>query len=110
MVQQRRFEERLKNPIKRWKFSEMDLLSRHKWNEYSKAKDEMLSHTDTEFSPWYIVNSDKKRATRLNCISHLLSMLPYKELNYPEITLDKVEPPEIERPPMQSLRFVKEVY
>mgnify|MGYP000073362070 CR=1 FL=1 len=109
-VQQARFEQRLSNPVKRWKFSEMDLESRHKWNEYSVAKDLMLQHTDTEFSPWYLVDADDKRRARLNCIRHFLSQLAYGELCYPEIKLDKVRPPTLSRPDHDGYHHVEKFY
>lgn len=78
--QEKRFLERMKNPIKRWKLSPMDIESRERWVEYSKAKDAMLKHTDTKTAPWYIVNADNKKKARLNCIAHLLRQIPYKDL------------------------------
>ena len=80
--QERRFKNRINDPTKVWKLSPMDLESRDKWVEYSKAKDEMFTYTDTKISPWYVVDADDKERARLNCISHLLTMIPYKELNY----------------------------
>ena len=77
--QEKRFMERAQNPIKRWKLSPMDLESRNRWVEYSRAKDEMMIHTDTPESPWFVVEGDHKRAARLNCIAHLLSSIPYEE-------------------------------
>ncbi|MCG6282472.1 polyphosphate kinase 2, partial [Vibrio diabolicus] len=75
--QEKRFLERIKTPIKRWKFSPMDLESRHRWVDYSKAKDKMFAYTDTKHCPWWVVPSDDKRRARLNCISHLLSQIDY---------------------------------
>src|SRR2546430_6750907 len=75
--QQRRFEARISDPVRQWKLSPMDLESFRRWYEYSRARDEMLKATDTKHAPWYIVRSDDKRRARLNCISHLLSMIPY---------------------------------
>lgn len=80
--QERRFKNRINDPTKVWKLSPMDLESRDKWIDYSKAKDEMFTYTDTKISPWYVVDADDKERARLNCISHLLNMIPYKELNY----------------------------
>ncbi|MEZ4908855.1 MAG: polyphosphate kinase 2 [Saprospiraceae bacterium] len=80
--QERRFKNRLKDPTKVWKLSPMDLESRNKWVEYSKAKDEMFTYTDTKISPWYVVDADDKERARLNCISHLLTMIPYEALDY----------------------------
>ena len=76
--QENRFRERITDPLKRWKFSQMDLEARSRWIEYSKAKDEMFSYTDTKTSPWFVVNADDKRKARLNCISHFLSMIPLR--------------------------------
>lgn len=109
--QERRFQSRIDDPTKRWKLSNMDLASREKWVEYSKAKDEMFKYTDTKQSPWYVVPADNKKRARLNCISHLLSMIPYKELKHEKIVL----PPRKEdegyvRPPFSDQTFVPEVY
>ena len=85
--QEVRFQERMRNPIKRWKLSGMDIESRRHWVDYSRAKDTMLAETDTKISPWYVVNSDDKKKSRLNCIAHLLSKVPYKDLKPVEIEL-----------------------
>jgi len=77
--QKRRFEARITDPLRQWKLSPTDLCSRSRWFDYSRARDVMLEATDTEFAPWYIVPSDDKRRARLNCISHLLSLIPYKK-------------------------------
>jgi polyphosphate kinase 2 len=77
--QKRRFEARIEDPLRQWKLSAMDLPSRRRWYEYSRARDAMLKHTDTRQSPWYIVDSDDKRRARLNTIAHLLSLVPYKK-------------------------------
>lgn len=90
--QEVRFQDRMRNPIKRWKLSAMDIESRRHWVDYSRAKDVMFAHTDTKVSQWYVVNSDNKKRARLNCIAHLLSRVPYNDLN----------PVEIELPPRQS--------
>lgn len=105
-----RFKERLSNPTKRWKFSEMDFKSRDLWKEYSEAKDRMLSHTNTDFSPWFLVNADDKRRARLNCISHLLSQIDYKEIKYASITLQEIKIEEAKRPPKETVNFIKESY
>jgi polyphosphate kinase len=78
--QKRRFEARIEDPLRQWKLSPTDLCSRSKWFEYSRARDVMLEGTDTEYAPWYIVPSDDKRRARLNCINHLLGLIPYKKL------------------------------
>jgi len=109
--QERRFQARLIDPTKRWKLSPMDLESRAKWLEYSKAKDTMFAFTDLKLVPWYVVNADNKKRARLNCIQHLLSLIPYEELEPDEIVL----PPRQQdigyvRPPMSEQTFVPEVY
>ncbi len=87
--QKRRFEARIEDPLRQWKLSTMDLPSRQRWYEYSRARDMMLDATDTAHAPWYIVRSDDKRRGRLNCISHLLSMIPYKSAPRPKAELPK---------------------
>ncbi len=90
--QERRFQARIEHPTKRWKISPMDIESRTRWDEYSRAKDEMFAYTDIKQAPWYVVESDDKKRARLNCIHHLLSMLPYR---------DHIRPP-IELPPRRQ--------
>ena len=109
--QERRFRRRITEPTKRWKLSPMDLESRKRWVEYSKAKDEMFAHTDIKQAPWYVVNADSKKRARLNCIKHLLSMIPYKDLTPAPIDL----PPRQDaqgyvRPPLDDQTFVPEDY
>ena len=87
--QKRRFEARLTDPLRQWKLSPMDLPSRRKWFEYSRARDRMLRATDTKWAPWRIVRSDDKKRARLNCIAHLLKLIPYKRLPGPKIKLPK---------------------
>ena len=87
--QQRRFEARIKDPLRQWKLSPMDLASRSKWFEYSRARDIMLKATDTEWAPWIIVPSDDKRRARLNCIRHLLKAIPYEAAPRAEVKLPK---------------------
>jgi len=109
--QERRFQSRINDPTKRWKLSPMDLHSRDKWVEYSKAKDEMFAYTDTKNSPWFVVPSDDKKRARLNCISHLLSVIPYKDMT-PE-TFELPERPDgrgYVRPPMEEQTFVPQKY
>ncbi len=109
--QEKRFQSRLVNPLKRWKLSPMDLQSRSRWAEYSKAKDEMFAHTDIKQAPWYVVKSDVKKHARLNCIAHFLSMIPYEDL-----TPEKIKLPERQagigyvRPPMSDQTFVPDEY
>jgi polyphosphate kinase len=85
--QKRRFEARITDPLRQWKLSPTDLCSRSRWFDYSRARDVMLEATDTEFAPWYIVPSDDKRRARLNCISHLLSLIPYKKVSRKKVKL-----------------------
>lgn len=109
--QEKRFQGRIDHVIKRWKLSPMDLQSRDKWLEYSKAKDEMFAYTDTKHSPWYVVQSDDKRRAHLNCISHLLSLIPYEDLTPPEIVLPKRKDMKgYVRPPITDQTFVPSKY
>jgi polyphosphate kinase 2 len=109
--QERRFQSRLEEPHKRWKLSPMDLESRSRWLEYSKAKDEMFAHTDIKQAPWYVVNSDIKKHARLNCIAHLLSMIPYEDLTPEPIELPKrTASTGYIRPPISDQTFVPEIY
>src|SRR5436190_1316312 len=85
--QKRRFEARIDDPVRRWKLSAMDLPSRERWYDYSRARDLMLKHTDTRIAPWYIIRSDDKRAARLNAIAHVLDVIPHKKLPYKKVTL-----------------------
>jgi polyphosphate kinase len=87
--QERRFEARIKDPLRQWKLSPMDLESFRRWYEYSRARDKMLEATDTKHAPWYIVRSDDKRRARLNCISHLLRLIPYKKAPREKVRLPK---------------------
>jgi polyphosphate kinase 2 len=108
-VQEARFQARLNDPTRRWKLSPMDLQSRMRWVEYSRAKDEMFRHTDIKQAPWHVVNSDDKKRARLNVINHLLSEIPYEDL-----TPEKIElPPRQDdagyiRPPLTDQTFVPE--
>ncbi|MCB1356613.1 MAG: polyphosphate kinase 2 [Maritimibacter sp.] len=109
--QERRFQKRLTDPTKRWKLSPMDLESRKRWVEYSRAKDVMFSHTDIKQAPWYVVNSDIKKHARLDCISHLLSQVPYQDVTPEEIVLEE-RPPQTGyvRPPLEEQNFVPETH
>jgi len=109
--QEHRFQARIDDPTKRWKLSPMDLESRSRWIEYSRAKDEMFKYTDIKQAPWWVVNSDDKKRARLNCISHLLTMIPYEDLTPEPIEL----PPRQDdigyvRPPISDQTFVPEIY
>ena len=109
--QERRFQARIDDPTKQWKLSPMDLQSRSRWVEYSKAKDAMFSYTDTKQSPWYVVNADDKRRARLNTIVHLLSRIPYEEVKHEKIKLPPRQDQEgYVRPPITDQTFVHEVY
>ena len=109
--QERRFQKRLTDPTKRWKLSPMDLESRKRWVEYSRAKDVMFSHTDIKQAPWYVVNSDIKKHARLDCISHLLSQVPYQDVTPEEIVLPERQPNVgYVRPPMADQTFVPELW
>lgn len=87
--QERRFEARIDDPLRQWKLSPMDVESWTRWYDYSRARDRMLDATDTEYAPWYIVRSDDKKRARLNCISHLLSLIPYEEVSQKKVKLPK---------------------
>jgi polyphosphate kinase 2 len=109
--QERRFKARMEDPTKRWKLSPMDMESRRRWVEYSKAKDAMFASTDIKQAPWYVVNADSKPRARLNCIRHLLNQIPYQDLTPEKIVL----PPRQDdggyvRPPITDQTFVPEVY
>jgi polyphosphate kinase 2 len=108
--QERRFQDRIDDPTKRWKLSPMDLESREHWVEYSRAKDAMFAHTDTKQAPWYVVEADDKRRARINCISHLLGLISYEDLTPEPVVL----PPRRDdgayvRPPMSEQTFVPDV-
>jgi polyphosphate kinase 2 len=109
--QENRLKDRVSNPAKRWKFSEMDLKSWNKWEEFSKAKDNMFKYTDTKINPWWNVESDDKKKARLNCISHILSMIDYQDVTPKPIEL----PPRrivnnYIRPPQEELSIVPNKY
>jgi polyphosphate kinase 2 len=109
--QEARFQSRIKDRTKRWKLSEMDVESRANWVEYSKAKDIMFAHTDIKQAPWYVVNADDKRRARLNCINHLLSMIPYEDIPPEEIVLPtRQREVGYVRPPIEDQNFIPEVF
>jgi polyphosphate kinase 2 len=87
--QEARFNARIADPLRQWKLSPMDLPSRTRWYEYSKARDQMLEATDSEHAPWYILRSDDKKKARLNCIAHLLSLIPYEEVPREKVKMPK---------------------
>ncbi|MBL8399064.1 MAG: polyphosphate kinase 2 [Candidatus Accumulibacter sp.] len=109
--QERRFQKRIFHPEKHWKLSPMDLESRARWVDYSRAKDAMFAHTDIKQAPWYVVDGDDKKRARLNVISHLLSMIDYEDLTPEPIVL----PPRQDehgyvRPPLSDQTFIPEIY
>ncbi len=109
--QEARFQDRIKDRTKRWKLSDMDMASRANWVDYSKAKDIMFAHTDIKQAPWFVVNADDKKRARLNCINHLLSVIPYEDIPPEPIGL----PPRQKevgyvRPPIEDQNFVPEVF
>ena len=109
--QESRFQQRIDDPTKRWKLSPMDLQSRARWVEYSKAKDDMFRHTDIKQAPWHVVNADSKRRARLNVISHLLTVIPYEDLTPEPISLPPREPEKgYVRPPIDEQSFIPEPY
>ena len=109
--QELRFQSRLQTPVKRWKLSPMDVESRAKWIEYSKAKDRMFDYTDIKQSPWHVVPSDDKKRARLNCISHILSQIPYEDITPEPIELEpRVENSGYVRTPFDEQNFVPDLY
>ena len=108
--QARRFERRRTDPLRQWKLSPMDLQSRARWVEYSKAKDDMFRHTDIKQAPWFVVPSDDKRRARLNCISHLLSAIPYQDIVPDPVTIPEREPISYIRAPHDDQTFVEQLY
>ena len=109
--QERRFKNRLEDPRKRWKIGPIDIASRAHWFDYSRARDEMLKHTDTDEAPWYVVGADIKRHARLNCIHHLLQTIPCQEIPDEQVELpDLQKDPSYRRPPVDSMTWVPEVY
>ena len=110
--QKRRFEARIDDPLRQWKLSPMDLPSRTRWFEYSRARDMMLKATDTKSAPWYILNSDDKKRARLNCIAHLLKLIPYKKVPREKIKLPKrsMKGAYDDQATLKGRRFVPERY
>jgi polyphosphate kinase 2 len=110
--QQQRFEARVNDPLRQWKLSVMDLPSRKRWYDYSRARDLMLKHTDTKIAPWYIVRSDDKKAARLNVISHVLKRIPYKRIRRDKVALPKRSTKNAydDDRTIRHRRFVKERY
>ena len=110
--QERRFEARIEDPLRQWKLSPTDLCSRSRWFEYSRARDLMLEATDTDFAPWHIVRSDDKRRARLNCITHLLGMIPYKKVRRKKVKIPKRSTKHAydDQATIKNRRFVPERY
>jgi len=110
--QERRFNARIKDPLRQWKLSPMDLPSRTRWYDYSRARDKMLQATDTEIVPWHIVQSDDKKRARLNCVSHLLSLIQYEQVPREEVKMPKRSKKGAydDQASLQGRKFVPEVY
>ena len=108
--QTRRFLARIKDGRKIWKLSPMDLESHRRWYDYSRARDEMMAATDTETTPWYVVDADDKRRARLNCITHLLSLIPYEDVPRKKVKLPKRQKPNGYQPPAHPVRCVPTAY
>ncbi|MGB8062443.1 MAG: polyphosphate kinase 2 [Candidatus Sulfotelmatobacter sp.] len=108
--QERRFQDRMNDPTKRWKLSPMDLESRRRWAEYSRAKDEMFAVTDIKQAPWYVVDAENKKCARLNVIRHLLSLIPYRDLTPERLKLPSLDKTKYVRPPIQEQNFIPQVY
>src|SRR5262249_12075404 len=110
--QERRFAARIEDPLRQWKLSPTDLESRRRWYDYSRARDRMLEVTDTAHAPWYIVRSDNKRRARLNCIAHLLSLIPYDKVPRPKVAVPTraTEHEYNDEAPLRRRRFVPERY
>ncbi len=108
--QERRFQARVHDPMRRWKLSPMDLESRARWVAYSRAKDEMFRYTDIKVAPWYVVEADDKRRARLNCIAHLLSLIDYEDLTPPPLELPPRSEDAYLRPPIEEQTFVPNAY
>src|SRR3954447_7764992 len=108
--QERRFQDRIRDPTKRWKLSPIDLESRRRWAEYSRAKDEMFAVTDIKQAPWYVVNAENKKCARLNVIRHLLSLIPYEDLTPQRLKLPCLDKTKYVRPPVEDQNFIPEIY
>lgn len=108
--QTRRFKQRIEDPRKLWKLSPMDLEAHRRWYDYSRARDDMLAATDSEHAPWHVVQSDNKRRARLNCISHLLSLIPYKDLPRKKVKLPPRQKSDGYQPSQHSYRYIPEQF
>ena len=108
--QERRFQGRMRDPTKRWKLSPIDLESRRRWAEYSRAKDEMFAVTDIKQAPWFVINAENKKCARLNVIRHLLSTIPYGDLTPQKLKLPALDKTRYIRPPFHEQNFIPEIY
>ena len=108
--QERRFQARIKDPAKRWKLSPMDLEARARWVDYAEAKDEIFAYTDLKESPWYVVDAEDKKEARLNLIAHLLSLVPYSEIELPSVELPPRQDRAYQRPPVDSQTRIPRAY
>lgn len=110
--QKRRFEARIEDPVRQWKLSPMDLPSRSKWYEYSRARDLMLKATDTKHAPWYVLRSDDKKRARLNCLTHILNLIPHKKVPREKVKLPKrsMKGAYDDEAPLKKRKFVPEKY
>ena len=110
--QKRRFEARIQDPVRQWKLSPMDLPSRSRWFQYSRARDMMLEATDTKYAPWFILNSDDKKRARLNCIAHIVDSIPHKKLHRENVTLPKrsMKGAYDDQATLKGRKFVEEKY
>ncbi len=108
--QAKRFQERIDNPMKQWKISPMDMDARKRWYDYSRARDDMFKFTNTKFSPWYVVPADNKKLARLNCISHMLGLIPYKEIPRVKLKLSQLQKRKGYEPPGLSVNIVPDMF
>ena len=110
--QERRFKARIKDPLRQWKLSPMDIESFRRWNDYSKARDAMLKATDSKHAPWFVIRSDDKKRARLNCIAHLLSMIPYEKVPQKKVTLPRRDNRKRydDQAMMKKVNYIPEVY
>ena len=110
--QKRRFEARIDDPLRQWKLSPMDLPSRSKWYKYSRARDLMLKATDTKHAPWYVLRSDDKKRARLNCLAHILNLIPYKKVPREKVELPKrsMKGAYDDEAPLKGRKFVPDKY
>lgn len=108
--QESRFKDRINNPLKHWKISDMDLYARSRWVEYSQARDDMFAHTDSPMCPWNLVDADDKRKARLNCIRHLLQHIPWKSPKPKKIKLPNIDKRDYQRPPFDQYGWIENHY